>query len=209
MSFIEKNKVWLLPLLGLGVLGVGYMNFRTLQGEPAAPEAAAPAETPQEPAPVSAPETPAAPAPEGDLWADLQAFALVPGNLSDANRLKDRARLALGAELGAGNGLTLEKPAWSGLSVQTVRPAGTAPASHADPGQVPEPEFLIHGPQGSFAWFAGQAYRAGEPIQHGSYVLKRIGPAYVELSSPDGKVLAFTNPFHATESAQGHHLEAP
>lgn len=213
MSFIEKNKAWLLPLLGLGVLGVGYMNFRTIQedkgavAEPASPVAESP-----EPGPSVAETVPAGQAttgPEGDLWADLQGFAVVPETLSDGNRLKDRARVALQLEQGNDARLVLEKPAWSGLSTGVPKSRAASPEASAEFGQPPELEFLIHGSQGSLAWFAGRAYRAGEHLEQGDYTVRRIGPAFVELSSPEGKVVVFTNPFHATESTQGKHLEAP
>jgi hypothetical protein len=211
LSFIEKNKVWLLPLLGLGVLGVVYMNFRTLQGDK--PENAAPPVAEAAAAPGAA-EAPPAPAPEAvppdastDLWADLQAFAVLPGNLAQAGPLRDRARLALGPELGENPLLTLEKPTGAALAKPAKKPLEAG--SGASEGAPPELDFLIHGPKGSFAWFDGRAYRAGESLPDGGYTVSRIGPTYVELSGPRGMILEYANPIHPFDKKPSTPAEAP
>ena len=207
MSFIEKNKAWLLPLLGLGILGVGYMNFRTIKGD--APPAENQAVAPQ-PAPVTgnqgavSPQAPPTPAPESavsgeaqqDLWTDLRSFAVLPGNLAQEGALKDRARVALGAELDAESPLTLGNPSGNSLETPTHQTEGQGSAMLSTSSVLPELEFVIHGPEGSSAWFGGHAYRAGEKLPVDGYSVSRIGPTFVELNGPTGKTLKYTNPFH-------------
>jgi hypothetical protein len=214
LSFIEKNKVWLLPLLGLGVLGIGYMNFRTFQGDtpenaasPAAqPASPAPAPAPEVAAPASSPVSPGAEA-SGDLWADLQVFAVLPGNLGQESVMKDRARLALGSELGEEPPLTLEKPTGTTLA----KPPQQAVESGAKPsgGAAPELEFLIQSPQGAFAWFGGHAYRTGETFLDGGYTVSRIGSTFVELRGPQGIILKYANPFYPLDKKPSNPAEAP
>jgi hypothetical protein len=192
LSFIEKHKIWLLPLLGLGVLGVGYMNFRTIQSGPhptesalAKPEAAPPEEVP---AAVSGTE---------DLWSDLRPFAILPGSLAQEDVLTDRARLALGAELDLDGSLSLGRPAWTSLTMPMVKPGGQGPTLGPTGEAAPELDFLIHGPHGSYAWFGGRAYQTGAKLLDSSYTLSRIGSTFVELTGPQGRIVVSTNPIHA------------
>jgi hypothetical protein len=212
LSFIEKNKVWLLPLLGLGVLGVGFMNYKSFKGDAAPAEAASQAaETPPAPGtgtqsgaqpeappapPSTPPESPASGDASQDLWSDLQPFAVLPGNLAQDSSLKDRARVALGAELSSESPLLLGKP--SGQAIETIahRSEGQKSESPSVSGEPPIVEFVIHGPDGSSAWFDGHAYRVGETLPVEGYRISRIGPTFVELSGPTGKILEYTNSFH-------------
>ena len=212
MSFIEKNKAWLLPLLGLGILGVGYMNFRTppvdkppAESASASPEAAPPAEVPP-PVPGNDEATEA----PGDLWNDLKPFAVLPGNLAQASVLTDRARLALGPELRVDSPLSLGRPTGAALSTPLPKPGGQGASVQAAPGGgLPELDFLIHGPQGSYAWFGGRPYQTGEKLLDSGYTLSRIGPTFVELTGPQGRVVASTNPIHAVVQNPSHREEAP
>ena len=218
MSFIEKNKVWLLPLLALGVLGVGYMNFRTFTEQPAAeavaedgtaPPAAPPAETAESaeaPAPGTGQEDTEAALGSGDLWADLEAFAVVPGALAQEGPLRDRARVALDPALAQAELLLLDKPVRSSLQPVRSMPGGEAGSLQAPP---PELEFLIHTPQGSFAWFEGRGYRVGESLAGGGYVVSRIGALSVELTGPGGSILEYTNPIHSIRKTTRDNVEAP
>ena len=216
MSFIEKHKAWLLPLLGLGVLGVGYMNFRTFQGDAPAAESAAPEPAPATGAPSAAgtppaPEVPAEePAPaSGDLWADLKPLAVLPGSLADEDGLRKRARLPLDSELGEVGAASVAKPAWASLSSPSGPPAAHREAMAEAPAPAPEVEFLLHGPQGSSAWFGGRGYRPGERLQGSAYSVSRIGRDFVELSGPGGKILETTTSIHAAGLRPDQTPEAP
>lgn len=217
MSFIEKNKVWLLPLLALGVLGVGYMNYRTFTGEPAVPtpeDAAAQEAEPQPetsaPAegstPVPSPEDIEAAQDSGNLWADLEAFAVVPGELAQEDPLRDRARVAIDPALTQDSTLFLDKPTRSSLQLVRPKPGGSVDATHVAPPQL---DFLIHTPHGSFAWFEGRGYRVGESLAGGGYVVSRIGAMSVELTGPWGSVLEYTNPIHSIRKTTHDTVEAP
>lgn len=218
MSFIEKNKVWLLPLLALGVLGVGYMNYRTFTGEtPAASEpedAAAQEATPQPETavpsegstPVAAPEGTEAAQDSDNLWADLEMFAVVPGELAQEGPLRDRARVALDPALTQESPLLLERPIHSSLQLVRTKPGGGV---NAEPAAPPQLDFLIHTPQGSYAWFEGRGYRVGESLSEGGYVVSRIGAMSVELTGPGGSVLEYTNPIHSVRKTIRDTVEAP
>lgn len=216
MSFIEKNKVWLLPLLALGVFGVGYMNYRTFTGETAA--ASASDEAAQEAAPQAETAAPTeGPAPVADqgseaaqesdnLWADLEMFAVVPGELAQEGPLRDRARVALDPALTQDSPLLLDKPIRSSLQLVRAKSGGGA---GAEPGAPPQLDFLIHTPQGSYAWFEGRGYRVGESLAEGGYVVSRIGAMSVELTGPGGSVLEYTNPIHSIRKTTRDTVEAP
>ena len=220
MSFIEKNKVWLLPLLGAGILGVGYMNFQTLRGEPPPGDAAAAMQSVAEQSVAEQPaagqpaaESPAISAPalepstaEGseDLWSDLKPFAVLPGNLAQEGLLRDRARLALGPEPGREGAMNLGKPGWASLA--PALPPVPGSGSESAGGELPELDFLIHSPRGSFAWFGGRPYRTGEKVLDSGYTLSRIGPTSVELTGPSGKLVVSTIPVQAVAS---HSVETP
>lgn len=212
MSFIEKNKVWLLPLLGLGILGVGYMNFRTgdklpVESAPAQPEVAPPAEAPAaSPVDSGNPEGTEATA---DLWSDLKPFAILPGNLAQDSVLTDRARVALGTELGIESPLSLGRPAWASLAAPAPKHEKQGAAPGASAGGLPELDFLIHGPRGSYAWFGGHAYQIGEKLLDSGYTLSRIGPTFVELTGPQGRIVESTNPIHANGQNPSLPAEAP
>ncbi len=205
MSFIEKHKVWLLPLLGLGVLGVGYMNFRTLRGNPP-PVASEP--VPPEPTPEIA-ETPEAAQPSADLWSDLRPFAILPGNLAQESTFMDRARVALGPELTLAAPLALGNPHEASLGKPAQKPGDQGTSLGFSEGEPPALDFLIHSPHGTYAWFGGRAYRVGEKLQESGYTLSRIGPTFVELTGPQGRVVASTNPIHAAEKNTSHPAETP
>jgi len=201
LSFIEKNKAWLLPLLGLGILGVGFMNFQALREAPPPAELASPETAPSQseaqPGTLGAQplETPPAGGSE-DLWSDLRPFAELPGNLAQEGVLRDRARVALALDQGAETPLHLGKPGWTSLTPQATQEEG--PALAGAEGSLPELDFLIHSPRGSFAWFGGRPYRTGEKLLESGYTLSRIGPTFVELTGPQGKLVESTIPVQAT-----------
>lgn len=194
MSFIEKHKAWVLPLLGAGLLGVGYMNYRTFQTEAPAEEGAAEpvpeAMPPEESTVPSEPSEGNAPA---DVWGDLQPFAVLPEELAQDDRLKDRARVALPSQLTFDVPLLLSKPSGAPLALGPVSPSAPAATSLAAT-TPPDLEFVVRGPAGSFAWFDGKAHRVGDPVGESGYTVLQIGTTHVVLRGPAGRRLEYTNP---------------
>jgi hypothetical protein len=210
VSFVEKNKAWLLPLLAVGVGGVLYLNLHTFSA-PAPPVEAAPAESPAPIAPVSASQAPgstpapnplaanpppvaaasasaAEPSPDasGDsLWADLNRFAHVPDPLGQEADLKAQARNAVPKSRVETAG-SLPLPA----RVSEPRPVAKAAGAKEDllPEFAPDVDFLIHTSSGSRAWFQGREYRMGQGLKEGSYKVGSIAPYTVELKGPSGSV---------------------
>jgi prepilin-type processing-associated H-X9-DG protein len=227
LSFIDKNKVWLLPLLGLGILGVGYMNYRSFSGggSESAPTSAAPEqptpEPPTQPA-TTTPSQPAAPTPSqappasvdatdasssGNLWDDLQGFAVVPGTLAQEQAVKDRARVAMGPELEDPPPLRLERP----NVAASTKPLRKDPSLEKSLtlNEAPELEFLVHGAQGNFAWFDGSAYKVGDSLPGTNFVVNRIESTFVELRGPQGLIRKYANPVNAPDTKPSDPSEAP
>lgn len=198
MSFVEKHKAWLLPLLGLAAAGVVYMNIRAFSGSPApaAAEGQPPAETPENPEPAPQPEA----APEsgsggdGDLWADLRGLAEVPPALKDEAAMRSRARTGV---------VDLMKPLDppSVLRPAAVRepkaPTPPVAAAEAAPGEPPPLDFLVQGGQGGRAWFEGAPFRSGQALPGTRLVVGPISGSKVTLKSPSGPRVLSTNPLHA------------
>lgn len=206
MTFIEKNKAWLLPLLGLGVAGVLYLDFHSKaapvpeppvapapSAQAPAPGAQAPAPGTQIPAPAAAAAPPVAGAP-GDLWGDLQALEKPPEALCQEDALKKRCRASLGP--------LLEAPAWSRLPrpgwVREAEPPKAAPSGPPlpppPPAPVPVVDFVLSGAQGATAWIHGRPYRAGENIPGGPFSVASIEWNRVGLTGPKGDTtFQFTN----------------
>lgn len=173
MSFAERHKAWLLPLLALGVLGVVYMNIQMLGSKPApTPAPAAPAATPA-PAPVPA----AAPQTEGqgkELWGDLRALETPSPRLLDTAelmRLGERSQEGTSPSRGA----MLHPDRWP----RTVapRPAAAATARTDAPPEPPPPlpqvVFVARTPSGPVVWIEQRPYREGDRLP-GGYRVTRI-----------------------------------
>lgn len=192
MSFVEDNKTWILPLLGLGAAAVVWFNVRTFTpATPANPAPAPVAEAPQPPpAPVAAP----APSPGEALWDDLRPVAAVPKELEGRAALEQQALASL-------RPAAFASPA--APSVQ--RPGGTEPAplqrkaalpKAAAPSPAPQPDFLIEGPGGTQAWFDGQGYRTGQPLKGRAFTVQgiHVRPPQVTLQGPSGSASRSTRP---------------
>ncbi len=209
MSFIEKNKAWILPLLGVGLLGVLYLNLRPT---PAASPAGAPTQGPEAAAQVAAtsPSLPERPAesPGSDLWEDLRGLAAPPPFLADENGFRDLGRRSVMALLQApGPSAALGIP--SGVR-EPQAAADPALKSGAAPGIAPpELDFLIHGPAGARAWLNGQPYRSGEPLPGQTLSVGPIGFTSVVLKGPKGRTVLSTNPLHHPGPAPRPAVEAP
>ena len=196
MSFVEKNKAWLLPLLGVGVASVLFMNYRSLSAPAAGPTILQ--------APMAAPAAPelpptgqellaSAPGPGAakDLWADLKPLAQPPAELAAESELRRKAQGRMDELLVAAFPTSLPMPG-------PVREASQpAPVRNPKPGPVkpvavsarPELEFIVSGPDGCSAWFQGRPYRQGEALPGGSYQVVAVTWNHVTLKGPGGKTL--------------------
>lgn len=194
MSFVEDNKVWILPLLGVGAAAVIWLNVRTFNAPPATPQEPLPAPTSDGPAPPPAEAQPA-PVQDETLWEDLRPVAFVPAELETRGPLEQRALAHLSPEA------FLPPP-----SAQVLRPGGGEPApvqrrtpstQEAKPAPAPPPDFLIEGPAGSQAWFEGQGYRPGQTLRARPFTVHgiRFTPTpQVTLQGPAGTTTRSTRP---------------
>ncbi len=225
MSFVEKNKAWLLPLLAVGVLAVVYMNIRTMSASPTpppqpstdseAPPVAVPEVPPGPETPVAAPSAPLSPGADAgpDLWADLRGMAVPPPYLADENTFRDLARRsALEAIQDQPKPANLTLPAGVREPLPPVEtadksgPKGSLPSS-----QIPELDFLIHSASGSRAWLEGRGYRSGQVLEGNSLSVGPIRSTTVELKSLSGKTRSIlsTNSLHSPEPSPRPAVEAP
>jgi len=209
VSFIEKNKAWILPLLGVGVLGVLYLNLRPTP----APPLPAPGAEAGAPAAVEAPLPPpekAAGAAETDIWEDLRVFAAPPQFLADENNFRDRARRSAQEALrSAPPPLALAIPGGVREPAPLLEPSEKSGAGSETLSPPPELEFLIHGATGARAWFEGQPYRSGQALEGKALSVGPIGYHSVELKGPKGKTILSTNPLHHSGPSSRPAVEAP
>lgn len=195
MSFVEKHKAWLLPVLALGVAGVVYMNVKTLSKPPA--PASRPSEAPnQGPAPAPAPAPAAAPTavpprpagPEGELWADLRTLEAPWPALNQSEEVMRRSERPLEADASSAQPV-FHPDRWARLpkpKVLVPPPVIQGPAAPA-PRLVPPPPvaFVGNTPSGPVAWIEGKPWQEGAVLP-GGYRLKRILLDRVVLEGPAG-----------------------
>lgn len=162
MSFVERNKRWLLPVLGVPLAGVVWLNLPG--GPPQAAPAQAPA-APQEPVPHA---DPAYAEDNETLPLLLAGRQPLSGDLMDARRSP-----------------ALHPDQWTGL--YQPRPNRDVPARPVPAGKLPRVDFLLETPTRLEAWIGGRAYREGDRLE-GGQVLKRITPTGVVVSGPNGEV---------------------
>ncbi len=205
MSYIENNKAWILPLLGVGTAGVIWMNVRTFNPPPSTaqetlPPAGAPAASPAAAAPPTV-TPPLPPVPDGNqsLWDDLRPVAFVPAALEASATFEQNALSSLPSGAFSAPGLA-----------SVVRPVGPEPRQNAPraslPGTgtpaaalavAPPPDFLIDGPGGAQAWFEGQGYHTGQALKGHPFQVQgiRILPwPQVTLQGPAGSTTHSTRP---------------
>ena len=171
MSFVEKNKTWILPVLGLGAGAVVWFNIRTFN--PPVPSAqTAPSTVAATPATPPAPEVPP-PSGAGDaLWDDLSPVAFVPAELGVQAALEQRALVRLGPEALADPAAPLiTRP---GAADSPRNPQKASRAKEGAPAFAPPPDFLIEGPGGTQAWFDGHGYRTGQPLKGHPFTVQGI-----------------------------------
>lgn len=195
MSFVERNKIWLLPLLGVGVLGVLWMNFQTFKPKAAAPE------PPPPPAPLSAPSpspttavpTPPPPSPHAtassDLWSDLRLLENVPPELTRTEDLLRKGEKPLDvSRLGQPDAPALDPRNWQTLPEPVFPKARTLSAVATAPTAIPKLDFVVEASNGAQeAWFAGRPFREGQSPD-GVHRIKQIRRWSVVLTGPTGEI---------------------
>ncbi len=173
MSFVEDNKTWILPLLGLGAAAVVWFNVRSFSQPATLPG-------PENQAAQSAPVAPALPASEAPtaqgvgeaLWDDLRPLAFVPPDLEARAAFEQQALANLGPEAFVHPAAAQVIPLrWT----EPARPQWKAtglPGAAAQP--MPQPDFLIEGPGGAKAWFDGHGYRSGQVLKGRPFTVESI-----------------------------------
>lgn len=195
MSFVERHKAWLLPLLGLGVVGVVLLNVNTFR-KPAVSNPPPPSEAPS--APVAGAVTPAVippPPPEavpnppegGDLWADLRSLEAPAPQLNDLPNLMTLAEQPL-SEV-AQPRPRLHPEAWGRLPALPDIPKATGEASAPPP--LPMLDFILRTPKGRWAYFSGRPFTVGQSPD-GHHRVLSIEARRVTLRGPDGRHCTLT-----------------
>jgi hypothetical protein len=180
VSFVERNRRWLLPLLGAGVAGVLWMNLPVRTA--AAAEHAAPAAAPEAP-----PQDDAQPQPPPVALSLEQDFKfLETPEPSDPVGLLAAGRQVLGAALREPRRAELHPDQWGRLP--GIPPPSRAPGPGPRAALQPPPpvDFLIETSAGPEAWIKGVGYRPGATLE-GGYKLKRITGTGVVLAGPRGE----------------------
>ena len=161
MSFVEDNKIWLLPCLGVGCLGVMGMN---LWGGGRRGSAPSPSSK------VSAPTTVQPLAGTGTPNDNLNADPLLLAGLHP-----------LGEDLrNQPSPPSLHPDQWRELSQVLPEPA---PNSQRLPAVPPVADFIIERGGTQEAWISGRGYRVGDTLP-GGYALKGITATGILVSRP-------------------------
>jgi hypothetical protein len=199
VSFAERNKAWLLPVLAVGVAAVLWFDLRSA---PAAPVQEAPSTAGETvPAAAPAPSMATAPATDGqppppspavalpaltpESWGDLRAMNTVPDFLNQSVELTAQATRPLSAEQlspparTAAGGQALPSPATLNLDVDSGS-GNIAPPPLLD--------FISRTPEGVRAWYEGTGFRVGQTILGTAYRIREIHPPRVVLEGPAGRV---------------------
>jgi hypothetical protein len=171
MSFVEKNKTWILPVLGLGAGAVVWFNIRTFN-PPAPSGQTAPSTMAAAPAPPPAPEAPPAAGAGAALWDDLSPVTFVPAELGVRATLEQQALTRLGPGAFADPAAPLvTRP---GAAESPRNPQQSSHFKGGAPAFAPPPDFLIEGPGGTQAWFDGHGYRTGQPLRGHPFTVQGI-----------------------------------
>lgn len=190
-SFVERNKLWLLPVLGAGALAVVILNIR------GATSATPAADNPAQPQVEAAPAPPELPPPGAgtDLWADLKALEPVPASLAQDGPISVRAHLALGKAMDPPTLAILPGP--RPLEQETRRahlPTQVEAVPLPSLVPPPEPDFVFQGPSGKRVWIGGRPFTEGQNVRDSPYQVGRIGHSRVEILGPQGAVIRTTIP---------------
>jgi hypothetical protein len=194
MSFIENNKTWILPLLGLGAAAVVWMNVRAFNPPPPTQEPPHPIEA--APAPVVVPTAQPIPGLNDSLWDDLRPVAFVPAGLGVQASFEQKALISLPPEaFSSPDSARVDRP--SGPEPAWIAPKAPGPSQATPAPAPPPPDFLIDGPSGPRAWFRGHGYRTGQPLKDSPFSVMgiRIMPTpRVTLQGPSGLTNRTTRP---------------
>ncbi len=191
MSFVEKHKLWLLPLLGLGVLGVVYMNLQMFKKPPQpAPRGTSTAAAPATalPAPAAMTPPPAVPPPPGapgeELWADLRALEAPAPALADAGILLGQGERPVDPAA-ARRMPSLRPDVWTRLRMPVAPPSllEARPEAPAAPLSPPAVTFVGETPSGPVAWIGGRPFRPGDLTPSG-FRVTRIALDRVRFERP-------------------------
>lgn len=178
MSFIEDNKRWLLPAVGIACAMVVVGNFRRARRNPGTTSSGVQGTSP----PVSPSIPPAAP-PGSSATREGHPLRTPSPALNDIAGLLQAGRNCLGVELLAPpSPPSLHPERWSLLPDVSRRFTDAGP-----PGPAPAPDFLIDTGDGAMAWIDGQGYRPGETVGNG-YWLRQVTPGGIVLAGPQGEV---------------------
>lgn len=187
-SFVERHKLWVLPLLGVGVAAVVILNFRSSSSPTPPAEPPAPVEAVVGTAPAAEPA-----AAGTDLWADLKALETVPPSLAQDGALSLRAHAALGKAMDPPPLPELAQPR-SAPAEPRKAVAVLEPVAPVPPPPPPEPDFVFQGPRGRRVWIEGRPLAEGQGVPEGPYRIGRIGRSRVELIGPQGSTSHSTIP---------------
>jgi hypothetical protein len=187
MSFAEQNKRWLLPVLGLALAGVVWINL-SARTPASSGDAAGPAGNPPDEAPPDRPPATEA----GDLRA-LQAPSVED---NDTVPLLLAGRQPLDEALRTGpRRPALHPEAWAGLAEAPAPPA-PPPAPGASPAPATSPrslDFTLESGNRQEVWVGGRAYRPGDSLP-GGYRLRGLAPGGAMVAGPGGDRLLPLNP---------------
>jgi hypothetical protein len=159
VSFVERNRRWLLPLLGLGVLGVLWLN---LPGHTAEAPMVAP------PMAEGRTQVDAAPRPVVALsLAQDFKFLETPEPSNPVGLLLD-GRQTLEPEQREAPRAALHPDQWGRLPGIPAPPRPMVPGPpRAEPQPPPPVDFLIETSAGQEAWIKGVGYRPGATLEGG------------------------------------------
>lgn len=222
MSFIQRHKLWLLPLLGVGCAWGLWNTYRTISPAPkgplpeeppraAMPEAAAPAPEPS-PAPSFPPPGPAPVPPSAgpNLWSDLRALEAPPPALLRVDELLKQGEQPVGeAQMRELPPPALNPSDWRALpepprpvraSVQATRPGASS---------MPILDFVVErqGTGSREAWIGGRGFTEGQSPD-GVHRVKRIEGRAVLISGPTGETWLSTRMGPLTSPSR-QHSQAP
>lgn len=215
MSFVERNKTWLLPLLAAGVVAVFWFDFRSTDAPATTPSVATPAQTVAPEAAASLSGGPPSPSAQDsgsalpplgpDAWGDLRPLNGAPGFQNQSNTLTTQATRPLTADqldpqtspvvgaqiMATPNLLMLPSPTNAGLA-----------------SEPPPLEFISRTPAGLRAWYQGVAFKSGQTILGTPYRIREIAPPRVVLDGPTGRIEQATFRL-APPSETPHQMEPP
>lgn len=182
MTFVERNKRWLLPILAVAAAGVVWLNFPA-QSVEASTDAS-------EKIPVLTTEAPApaAPQPAPALDQDFKYLETPPPGANDPAPLMEEGRWILDdGRRSPARPPELHPRLWSRLPGLPAPPRSPGPA-RAPAAKLPGAlEFVIETGSGREVWIDGVGYRAGATLA-GGYRIKRITGTGVVLTGPSGDV---------------------